>query len=194
MTLPVLILASGSPRRRQLLDTLGVAHEVVAAEVRELDGIGAPRLTPEELARENARLKAGAVARRRPGRWVLGADTVVALEGRLFGKPADLEEARAFLRRLRGRTHRVITGCALVGPDGGIELFHDATEVTFLPFSEATLERYLAEVHVLDKAGAYALQERGDWLVKRTHGSASNVVGLPVEALERVLRARGLLP
>jgi septum formation protein len=189
-----LILASGSPRRRELLAKRGVSFEVLTADVVELDAESAPDLSPLDLTRENARLKARAVAElaRGRGRWVLGADTVVALNGCVYGKPASLEEARACLRRLSGRTHEVITGCTLVAPDGAETVFHDITRVTFLPLSDEIIARYLAEVHVLDKAGAYALQECGEWIIAGVEGSRDNVIGLPVEMLEKVLHDNGM--
>jgi len=188
-----LILASASPRRRELLEALGLPFEVMAVDIPELDADSAPHLSPAGLARENARHKAAAAAERSPGRWVLGADTVVALDGRLFGKPASLAQARKFLRALSGRTHEVITGCALLDPERREEIFHELTRVIFRALPDETIERYLAEVPVLDKAGAYALQERGEWIIERVEGSRANVIGLPVEALERVLKKRGLL-
>lgn len=193
VTPPEIILASSSPRRRDLLRAMGVRFEVVTSEVRELDAASAPQMAPAQLAGENARLKAKAVAALRPGRWVLGADTVVALDDHLLGKPVSVDQARVFLRLLSGRTHEVITGCALFHPDGEEVLFDVVSHVTFQPLSDATIDRYLREVAVLDKAGAYALQERGDWLVDRVEGSHSNVIGLPTERLESVFQSRGLL-
>ena len=188
-----LILASGSPRRRELLREAGVDFEVVTAGVAELDEVAAPGLAPAELAVANGRLKAGAAARLRPGRWILGADTVVALEGRIFGKPGSPKEAGDFLRALSGRTHEVVTGGVLRGPDGGEECFHEISRVTFQPLSDEVIARYLGEVHVLDKAGGYALQERGEWIVASVEGSRANVIGLPVEKLSGLFRARGLI-
>jgi septum formation protein len=188
-----LILASGSPRRRELLGELGVDFVVVVAAVAELDAASAPGLAPAALALANGRLKAAAVAPLRPGRWILGADTVVALEGRIFGKPGSPEEARDFLRALSGRTHQVVTGVVLRGPDGVEESFHEISRVTFRPLTEEVIARYLSEVHVLDKAGGYALQERGEWIVASVEGSRANVIGLPVEKLSGLLRARGLI-
>ena len=182
-----LILASGSPRRRELLAALGVPFEVVTADTPELDAASAPTLAPAELATENARLKATAVAKSMPGRWVLGADTVVALDGELFAKPASLAEAASFLRAFSGRTHDVITGCALISPDGRVDLIHDTTRVEFLPLTDEIIARYLAAVSVLDKAGAYAVQQHGDWIIARVDGSRDNVIGLPTEALEAFL-------
>jgi septum formation protein len=188
---PILILASGSPRRRELLGGLGIPFEVVTAGVDEIEFLSAAHPAPADLARENGRRKAEAVAALRPGRRVLGADTVVALGDRLFGKPASPAAARDFLRALSGQTHDVITGCALLDPERGLEIFHEVTRVTFRELSAEVIKRYLAEVPVLDKAGAYALQERGEWIVERVEGSRSNVIGLPVEALEQIFRRRG---
>ena len=191
MSRELIILASASPRRRELLAGLGVAFEVITADVPELDASSG--LAPVELARENARRKAAAVAALHPARWVLGADTIVTLDGRVFGKPASLDQAREFLLALSGRTHQVVTACALFQPDGAPAIFHDATRVTFQPLTEETIARYLAKVHVLDKAGAYALQEQGDRLIARIEGSSANVIGLPVERLGELLQSCGLI-
>jgi septum formation protein len=188
-----IILASASPRRRELLRELGVRFEVLTARVRELDGVTSPQLSPADLARENARRKAKAVAALRPQRWVLGADTVVALGKMVMGKPASIDQARDFLTALSGQTHDVITGCALIAPDGEAEIFHDISRVTLHVLTHLEIGRYLGVVNVLDKAGGYALQERGEWIVERVEGSRANVIGLPTEALEKVLLRRGLL-
>jgi septum formation protein len=193
MSCGLLILASGSPRRRELLEELGLKFQVITADVEELDQKSAPELSAADLARANARSKAEAVARLNPGRWVLGADTVVALEGRIFGKPRTAEEAREFLRALSGRTHRVVTACVLQHPEGGADFLDDEAAVTFLPLAEEIITRYLAAVDVMDKAGAYALQERGDWIISRIEGSRTAVIGLPVEKLSALLQSRGLL-
>jgi septum formation protein len=188
--MPPLLLASASPRRRAMLAEVGIVFEVVTVAVVELDAASAPHFSAAQLAEANAKLKARAAAR--TGRWVLGADTVVTLDGRIFGKPATLDEAREFLRALSGATHEVITGCALIGPDGAENIFHETTRVTFRALSDETIVRYLAEVPVLDKAGAYGLQERGELIVERVEGSRANVIGLPVERLVPLLRERGL--
>ncbi len=167
---------------------MGVVFEVRTAAIQELeDG-----LPPAALAIENARRKARAVAELAPGRWILGADTVVALEGRLFGKPSSPDQARAYLRALSGRTHEVVTGCCLCGPDGVHEVFHETTRVTFRALDDAAIDDYLARVHVLDKAGAYAIQEHGERIIAGIEGSRANVIGLPVERLEAVLVKHGL--
>ena len=193
MSAEKIILASASPRRRELLAGLGVAFDVVTADVREIEVLSPSQPASADLARANARRKAEAVSALRPGHWVLGADTVVALGARLFGKPGSLGEARDFLRALSGHTHEVITGCALLAPDGSVDVFEEVSRVTFHALSDEIITRYLAEVNVLDKAGAYALQERGEWIIERVEGSRTNVIGLPVERLAAIFQKRGLL-
>ena len=188
--MPPLLLASASPRRRELLAAAGIAFEVVSVSVTELDAVTAPHLNAVQLAAANAALKARAAAQ--VGRWVLGADTVVALNGRIFGKPVNLAKAHEFLRALSGATHEVITGCALIGPDGAETVFHETTRVTFRELSDETIDCYLAEVPVLDKAGAYGLQERGELIVEQVKGSRTNVIGLPIERLVPLLHEHGL--
>jgi septum formation protein len=193
MSAPPLILASASPRRRELLALMRVPFEVATAEVDEHDATSAPHLAPRELARENARLKALAVAALKPGRWVLGADTVVGLGNKTFGKPASLSQAKQFLRELSGQTHEVITACALVAPDGTIEFVDDVSRVIFHELSDETIEQYLAAVNVLDKAGAYAVQEQPVEIIARVDGSRYNVMGLPTGRLNSLLQKHGLL-
>jgi septum formation protein len=188
-----IILASASPRRRELLQEMGIPFEVVTVDVIELESISPLHPTPTDLAHENARRKAHSVSALQTGRWVLGADTVVALDGQLFGKPTSQEEAQAFLQALSGRTHEVITAGVLIDPTGSRQEFHEVTQVLFRPLSPEIINRYLAEVHVLDKAGAYALQEHGDLIIEHVEGSRTNVIGLPTEMLERVFKSRGLL-
>jgi len=187
------ILASGSPRRRELLAEMGVAFEVVTSDVPELDAISSPGMPPVGLAQENARRKALAVAALHSDRWVLGADTVVTLDNCSLGKPISLDEARLFLEKLGGREHEVVTACALIEPTGKRHEFYDATKVTFRKLSPEIIESYLAKVHVLDKAGAYALQEQGEMIIERVEGSRTNVVGLPTELLAKYFQAAGLL-
>ena len=172
-----LVLASASPQRRALLTQLGVAFEVHPAGVEEL-GHG----DPEAVALENARRKADAVVAALggdPPRRVLGVDTVVALDGEVFGKPEDERHAAATLARLSGRTHRVISGLVL-RPDGERTV---VTHVTFRPLTPDQITRYVATGEWRGRAGGYAIQERGAWLVKRIDGDYANVVGLPVAAL-----------
>jgi septum formation protein len=174
-----IILASASPRRADLLARHGVPHRV------ETSGVAEPplaHLTPRELCLANAARKAGAVADRFPDDIVLGADTEVALAGRVFGKPRDLAEAAAFLRTLAGRTHEVITGVAMVRRrPAQARAFAVVTRVTFRPLGEADIAAYLALVQPLDMAGAYAIQQHGERVVQAIEGPLSNVIGLPVE-------------
>jgi septum formation protein len=187
---PRLILASASPRRRELLAGLGVSFEVVTAAVEEHE---APDADPRALVRHNAALKAEWVAARHPDALVLGADTTVFLDGVVLNKPADLPDARRMLRQLAGRTHLVCTGLALrcattaVRDDQLVE-----SRVTFRPLDDAGIDRYLAAAHVLDKAGAYGIQEHGDLIVAGWEGSFTNIVGLPVEATRELLTRYGL--
>ena len=191
MTAPTLILASGSPRRRELLTKMAVPFEVVTADVEE--HMPAETDDAQKLAVHNAMLKARAVAKLRPNRWVLGADTIVVLDRRVLGKPASLDIAREYLTALSGHTHQVVTGCCLMSPQGEPTMFSDTSQVSFHALANATIAKYLAAVHVLDKAGAYALQEHGDWIIARVDGSRDNVLGLPTERLHEMLSRRGLL-
>lgn len=181
-----LILASGSPRRRELLAEAGLSFQIVSPEVEEWSGGG---LSPRELALANARLKCLAVSMENPGAMVIGADTVVALGGRIFGKPRDLAEAAANLRMFRGRVHEVMTGVVLAHGDRVAELV-GCSYVKFRDFSEAVLADYLDKVPVLDKAGGYAIQDQGEMIVERYEGDFDNIVGLPVglvlDQLERM--------
>ncbi|MFA5058064.1 MAG: Maf family protein [Opitutaceae bacterium] len=187
---PVLILASASPRRRELLAGLGWPFEVLPAEVTEHE---APDTDPREMVRHNAALKADWVAARRPDAVVLGADTTVYIDQTALNKPRDLAEARTMLRRLSGRTHTVYTGLAVrrhhprLALDTGV-----ASEVTFKPLDDTTIDRYLALVNPLDKAGAYAIQEGTDLIIAGWRGSYTNIVGLPVEETKQILTRCGL--
>lgn len=157
-----------------------------AAEMAELDDAS---LGLAELVTVNARAKAMEVAARHPHAVVLGADTLVWLDGRALGKPADADEARGMLRMLSGRTHEVATGVHLLRlePRQQVE-FHEVTRVRFRELGESVIDEYLGAVDVLDKAGAYALQERGELLIEEVEGSRSNVIGLPVERTLAALR------
>jgi septum formation protein len=181
-----IVLASASPRRRELLGRTGLDFEVRVSPAEERHD---PEIPLSELCELNAELKARAVAV--GDAVVIGADTLVWIDEEPLGKPADLGEARAMLRRLSGRRHTVCTGVALVHPDGSGECFHELTEVRFRAFGEDTIEAYLKAAEVLDKAGAYGIQEHGEMLVEGIEGAFDNVVGLPVEALLRRLQACG---
>ena len=185
---PRWVLASGSPRRRELMERAGFVFRVVPSPAEELhDG----SMAPAALCEENARRKAAAIAEREPDAWVLGADTLVFLDGEPLGKPADLAEARAMLARLGGRTHEVITGVCVIRPAGEALLFHERTTVHFRPLEEADIEAYLALVDPLDKAGSYGIQEHGERLVAAIEGCYDNVMGLPVKALLEEIRRVG---
>lgn len=186
MKLPPLILASGSPRREQLLRQLGLEFKVVPSDASELQG---EQLTAREASQVNAYRKARAVAKKFPDALVLGADTLVHLEARLFGKPASLESAYEMLEQLQGRTHHVVTAiCLLHLRNHRQGMFSESTAVTFRPLDAVKIRRYLNKVNPLDKAGAYAIQEEGDQIVEKISGSYTNVVGLPVERLTVELR------
>ena len=188
MTLPRLLLASGSPRRREILASLGVTFDVKSADVDEslLPGESAPDAA-ERLARE----KAAAVASDERGAVVVAADTIVVVNGEAFGKPRDRVEAAAMLRRLQGRRHDVVTGVA-VAANGALFSGRETTAVFFAPMSDREIDAYVAMGEPDDKAGAYAVQGIGGLFVERVEGSPSNVVGLPVRLLGRLLDAAGL--
>jgi septum formation protein len=177
---PRLILASSSPRRIELLQQAGVAVEVIPSPVEELHDTA---LDYRHLCEVNAGRKARDVASRHPGAWVIGADTLVCLDGRPLGKPADLAEARTMLQALSGRVNQVCTGVCLIDPAGREHVFHEVTEVQFRTLSDAVIDDYMAKVHTLDKAGAYAAQEYGEQIIAQIRGDFSNVVGLPVKNL-----------
>ena len=180
-----IILASGSPRRRELLEQMDVKFRVLTAEVEEEHG---PGRAARAICRRNALAKAFAVAKANPKETVLGADTLVHLGDDLLGKPASMSEARRMLGRLSGQTHQVTTACALVQGERR-RVFSVTTRVRFRELSARQINAYLKAVLVLDKAGAYAVQEKGEWIVEAVHGSLTNVVGLPVERLGKELRA-----
>lgn len=182
-----LVLASASPRRRELLERAGFTFEVVASPADEIHD---PAMEPAALCGHNASLKALAVAALRPDAAVIGADTLVFLDGEPLGKPADLAAAREMLARLSGRTHQVCTGVCVVFPGGLTTTFHELTGVRFRALEPSVIEDYLARVNPLDKAGSYGIQEHGDMIIEGIDGAFDNVMGLPVAALAAVL-ARG---
>lgn len=180
------ILASASPRRRELLAQAGYEFEVHPPAREEPNHLPAG-LPPEAHAESLAYFKARDVAERFPHRLVLGADTVVAAGGEILGKPADARHARRMLEKLSRRRHAVITGLALLGPGDRRILTHDVTYVTMRPLTAQEIEDYLASEEWRGKAGAYAIQETADRFVVKLEGSFTNVVGLPMELLERLL-------
>lgn len=185
--LPLVILASASPRRAELLRQLGVEFKVVPSDIPEIHH---DQLTAWEICQINAYRKARAVAKRHPDSLVMAADTLVYSEDGLYGKPGTLEEAYQMLERLQGRTHRVVTAiCLLHLREHRQRIFAESTAVTFRPLDAVKIRRYLTRVNPLDKAGAYAIQEDGDSIIEGISGSYTNVVGLPVERLTTELRA-----
>ncbi len=182
-----LILASASPRRRQLLAEHGFEFTVVPADVEE---VAPPHLTPGEIVLWNARIKARAVAGAHPGELVLGVDTLVAFQGRIFGKPRDMDEAFGMVSAMRGLAHEVFSGVCLMRAGTGQECsFIEVTRVHFRALSDASLRAYLARIGPLDKAGAYAAQDDRGELIDRVEGSFTNVIGLPMTRLKAVLAA-----
>ncbi len=183
-----IVLGSGSPRRRELLEREGLEFEVVPSRAEECHEAG---IELGRLCEINAEAKALEVAGRERGAWVIGADTLVGIDGEPLGKPADLAAARAMLARLAGRSHEVCTGVCVVAPDGAREVFHERTVVTFRAFDDAVIGSYLDRVDPLDKAGSYGIQEHGGMLVESIDGPFDNVVGLPVAAVLARLGACG---
>ena len=185
--IPPLVLASRSPRRRELLVAAGAKDVKIAASDVEESSDASQGLAA--LVLNNARAKATDIAAQFPKSIVLGADTLVWLDGAALGKPSGLGEARQMLARLSGRVHEVCTGVHLVRIEPHLQIeFHETTRVRFRPLDAAAIDAYLDKVDVLDKAGAYALQEHGDLIIESVEGSRSNVVGLPVERTLAALR------
>ena len=191
MSNPALILASTSPRRLDLMREAGLNFIVVPAWIEEVHDEAMP---VAELTRLNAALKADWVATRHPQAWVIGADTLVSIDGVALGKPADMAEAQRMLRRLSGRTHEVGTAvCLIQGANGQRREFVERTFVTFKSLSEAETAHYLTLIKPLDKAGGYAAQEHGEIIIERVEGDYSNVVGLPMARLLEELRSLGAI-
>jgi len=186
-----IVLASGSPRRRELLERVRIPCTVVIPQIDEASGGEAP----VELVRVIARRKVESVLARLPAGappWVLGADTVVEVDGAVLGKPGTAEEAERMLRLLAGRTHRVHTGLALFcGSARPVEIESATTDVRFRALEEQEIGSYLATGEWRGAAGAYRIQERGAFLVAWIHGSWSNVVGLPLETFYGMLTRTG---
>lgn len=197
---PVLVLASASPRRRELLQNAGIPFTAHPANVTEIFRAGeSPRSVAERLAREKAEI----VARQFPSRVVLGADTVVVVEGAMLGKPENEQEAASMLRALSGKTHDVVTGVCLAkigsavgkGSEEKFELLDvrsELTRVSMTELGEENIQAYVASGEPMDKAGAYAIQGIASRWIPRIEGDYANVVGLPVALVYRMLRANGI--
>lgn len=185
-----IVLASASPRRQELLRQIGCAFRVVVSDAEELSG---DSISPDRLAEENARRKAKDVAAKEGGNVpVLGADTVVAVDGMILGKPKDAADAARMLRLLSGRQHFVYTGIALAYKG---EVYEDVvrTEVWVDELSEKEIDAYIAMGEPMDKAGAYAVQGIAAKFIPRIDGSFSNVVGLPLHAVKELARKAGIV-
>lgn len=186
---PALILASASPRRREILGRLGVSFDVTPAHVEE---VGEERMDPERMVLHNARIKSEEVASRFPEAIVIGADTAVFLDGIVFNKPSCMEEAYFMLGRLSGRTHAVFTGLRLFRKSEGREWAGTVrSEVTFKPMTYIEVREYFKRVDPLDKAGAYGIQEESERIISRFSGSLTNVIGLPIDETRAALLEMG---
>ena len=186
----MLILASSSPRRQELLRRLGVTFEVATADIDETQRPGEP---PIDLVQRLAREKAQAVAARLPGRPVLGADTIVVLDGEVLGKPADAAEAAAMLRRLRGRPHTVWSALCAVSPAlGSAATALNESTVWMRSYNDDEVAAYVQSGDPMDKAGAYAIQHPAFAPAERIAGCYSGVMGFPLGDVAQVLRAVGI--
>jgi septum formation protein len=192
MNAPLLILASASPRRADLLRQLGFEFHVVPSTVVEAKS---DDLSAGEVAQMNAYRKARAVSKKHPDAVTLGVDTLVALGRALYGKPGSLAEAERMITELMGKTHQVVTGVCLIHLRGHRQrIFWVQTDVTFRRLTLPQIRQYHAMVNPLDKAGAYGIQEESGVLVESISGSFSNVAGLPMERLQTELANFGIVP
>ena len=176
-----IILASASPRRRELMELAGYDFEVICADIVE---VVPENVQPQEVVMSLALQKAQAVAAEHGGSVVVGSDTVVALDGKILGKPHSEQEACEMLRSLSGKTHKVFTGVAIVCGDK-VKNFFDETDVEFYPLGDDEIKKYVATGEPMDKAGAYGIQGKGSVLVKKINGDFFNVMGLPIAKLYR---------
>ncbi|HEX8815855.1 MAG TPA: Maf family protein [Terriglobales bacterium] len=193
----MLILASASPRRQELLRGAGVSFIVEPTNILE---VPLPNETPIQFAERMAREKAGAAAAQRPDDFVLGADTIVVVDAEILGKPRDTDDAARMLRLLSGRTHEVITAVCLIDPharqseianskqEAHLDVRSEVTRVTMNPLADSDIAAYIATGEPMDKAGAYAIQGGASRWIPQIEGDYSNVVGLPVELVVRMLR------
>ena len=179
-----IILASASPRRKELLTVAGVDFSVVVKDVDETVPEGT---SAEEAAMMTAQKKALAVAADYPESIVIGADTIVVIDGKILGKPADKEDACAMLRLLSGREHKVITGVCLAN-NGEVSAFQKTSLVKFYELTDAEIEAYVSTLEPMDKAGSYGIQGKGCTLVEGISGDYFNIVGLPVAATVRAIK------
>ena len=183
-----IILASASPRRRELLSSMGWHFSVEPSYITEKT---VPGESAEEMVCRLALSKADNIFSRRGGSWVVGADTVVSADGVIYGKPRNDDAALDMLMNLQGKTHSVITGVALIAPDGRKKSAFEKTTVTFRAMTREELSAYVASGESLDKAGAYAIQDKGALLVEKINGCYFNVVGLPIQLLSKMFSDMG---
>ena len=190
-TIKPLVLGSGSPRRKDLLQSVGLEFVTKPATCDEPAPM--PNQDPEEYAAQMALVKAENVAAANPGSYILGSDTIVVRDQDILGKPKDKAEAYEMLKSLCGRTHKVISGCAFICPGGEKLSYTVATDVEFIDFNESIIKAYANCGEPDDKAGAYAIQGKGSFLVKGISGSYTNVVGLPLARVIETLVQWGVI-
>lgn len=188
MTTPRIVLASQSPRRRELLRLIGIPHDVAPADIDETQ---LPDESPTAHAERLAREKALTIAKAMPDAVVIGSDTIVVLDGVVLGKPIDDADAARMLRLLSGRTHTVHTAVAIARGDRVVAAL-ESVEVTFRPLSDAQIASYVATREPMDKAGAYGIQGYGATIVERVHGDFFAVMGLALGVVVELLRALGV--
>ena len=184
---PIIILASKSPRRRYLLKQAGLSFSVIPSDI---DETSIPVTDPDNYVKILAEAKAGDISEKNPDKWVIGADTIVLIDGKILGKPSSVDDARKMLNRLSGKVHHVYTGFAIFCKNNN-HFFSETikTDVLFKKLSQEEIEWYVHTEEPFDKAGAYAIQGLGTFLVKRVNGSYTNVVGLPVcEVIEHLIK------
>lgn len=187
--IPPLILASQSPRRKELLGKLGIPYTVIIQDTEEEHH---ERLEPQELCYVNALAKAQAIADKHPDSTVIGADTLVFLGQTPLGKPKDQNDAKAMLRSLSGKAHNVCTAVAIISPTQTIKIT-EITQVFFKTLSDDLIDQYMSLVNVMDKAGSYACQEHGEMIIEKMLGDFDNVVGFPTAKVAEHLTALGYL-
>ena len=179
-----LVLASRSPRRVELLKEIHPQFEVTPSSIEEVLDIG---FRPEENARNIARAKAESIAPNFPDCWIIGADTLVSMDDEIFQKPEDEKDAERILKRLSGREHMVVTGICVVGPNKTLDK-PVISKVKIKPLTEKEIKDYIATGEPMDKAGAYAIQGKGSFMVRSFSGSKTNIIGLPLDELQTLLK------
>ena len=185
-----LVLASRSPRRMELLKEIHPQFEVAPSSIDEVIDIG---FRPEENARNIARVKAESIAPNFPDCWVIGADTLVSMDDEIFQKPEDEKDAERILKRLNGREHMVVTGICVVGPQKTLDK-PVISKVKIKPLTEKEIKDYITTGEPMDKAGAYAIQGKGSFMIRSFSGSKTNIIGLPLDELKALLKKTHYLP